>query len=233
MSKLLLVEDDLNFARSLISVLDDGRIAVDHATSAEAAADFLKSFRYDVLLLDWELPGMSGPQFCQILKQDKELNLPVLMLTGRDGTSNIIQGLDCGADDYLAKPCNTDELLARIRALLRRTGSETREVLQHGELKLFEEKHQVEFSGHEVKLSAREFELLRFFMMHPDTHFTSEAIFIRVWSSRQDLSHELVRMYVKKLRDKLAAIKGVSPIVTAVGSGYALISKLCTAEHEK
>lgn len=234
MSKLLLVEDDKSFALNLVTSLRGARLAVDHADCADEARLFLTTYEYSVVVLDWEMPGQSGPELCREIKQQYP-HLPVLMLTGRTGPQNTVHGLDAGADDYVQKPCSIDELLARVRALLRRRDPELKTLLECGQLKITEDTHEAEFRGRKLELSPREFELLHFFMKHPDKHFNSESIFMRIWPSRTDVSTELVRVYVKKLRDKLTLAGGSSPIETRAGEGYALLSKLChensSADH--
>ncbi|MBX9685680.1 MAG: response regulator transcription factor [Candidatus Obscuribacterales bacterium] len=232
MSKVLLVEDDKEFAESLSAVLKAARFSVDHVESAEDAFMFLSTYSYELAVLDWELPGESGPEFCKKMKV-KFPETHVIMLTGKSGTGNTVSGLDAGADDYVEKPCNTDELLARIRSLLRRKSEgKGEDLLSCGFLTIRESSHQAEFRNVSLQLSAREFELLKFFLRHPDSYFTSESLFLRIWPSKSEISNELVRMYVKKLRDKLIEAAGFSPIETRAGKGYALSSKLCATQEE-
>lgn len=231
MSKILLVDDDTRFALNLATCFRAARLAVDHASCAKEALLFLTTYEYSVVVLDWEMPGQSGPEVCQVIKKQYP-QLPVLMLTGRTGPQNTIYGLDAGADDYVQKPCNVDELLARVRALLRRPGQEEKLFLQCGQLKASEHTHEAEFRGNKLELSPREFELLQFFLRHPDKPFNSEAVFMRIWPGRTDVSTELVRVYIKKLRDKLTAAGGASPLVTRQGEGYLLSGKLCEEQPE-
>ena len=189
MSKLLLVEDDAGFAQSLMASLEAARYVIDHALCAEDAWQFLQSYAYELIVLDWELPGASGPELCRQMKKAYPY-LPVLMLTGRIGTGNTVFGLDAGADDYVQKPCNTDELFARIRALLRRPADADEDMLVCGQLKLIEKSHSAELCGCALELSPREFELLRFFLNHPDKHFNADALFSRIWTNRPEISAE-------------------------------------------
>lgn len=209
----------------MTAALECDRYSVDQTATAEDALSFLQTFSYDLVVLDWELPKQSGPEICRQIKA-RYPGMPVIMLTARTGSRDTIFGLDAGADDYLSKPCSTDELLARIRALLRRQRHEAEHIMQCGKISLEEHAHTCRINGSVLELSKREWELMRFFVLHPDQEFTAESIFLRVWPDRTEISKDLVRMYVKKLRDKIAKHMDCSPI-SAQGSGYRLNSKDC------
>lgn len=226
MPKLLLVEDDIEFATNLIAVLVSARYVVEHVTSAEDAFRFLSAFKFDLVILDWELPGKDGPASCKKLKE-YYADLPVIMLTGRGGVANAVFGLDAGADDYVPKPCNTDELIARIRVLMRRSAEPEELVIECGRIVLAVDSHSCRISDVELALSKREYELLRFFLMHPDQDFTAEALFLRIWPDKNEVSKDLVRMYVKRLRDKVGEHLDSSPIITSGSGGYRFSSKNC------
>lgn len=229
MSKILLVEDDLGFAKNIIASLTVSGTTVDHAESAEAAQAFLETYGYDLAILDWELPGQSGPDLCSTLKS-KYPQIPVIMLTGKTGLDNTVTGLGAGADDYVPKPCSLSELEARIRSLLRRDfAAQEAKSISCGQISVIERQHQAIVCGEPLELSGRELELLTFFVKNPDRIFTSQALFLRIWQDKPEISLDLVRVYIKRLRDKLIEITGESPIQTHGRSGFSLPSATCGA----
>ncbi len=191
---------------------------VDTATDGRAALDRLRDQAFDLVILDIMLPGMDGFEICKRIRTKSDV--PILMLTARDEVPDRIMGLDLGADDYLTKPFSFAELLARVRALMRRRGVHTEQtVLRAADILLDREAHTVERGGSPVMLTAKEFELLEFLISHPRQVFRREVILDRVWGYDFAGDTNLVDVHIGHLRDKL----GDRPprlIRTVHGVGY-------------
>lgn len=220
MSKILLVEDEEQLARQVSDWLKREKYLVECVRSGPEALASLHAYEYDVVLLDWMLPGLSGIEICKNYRA-KGGRAPVLMLTARAAEEDKETGLDSGADDYLAKPFGLRELSARIRALLRRSSLLQSGSTLHGrDIELDPSARRVTKSGHEVHLEPREFSLLEFFMRNPNQVFDADAIIARVWDSESMISPDSVRGYIKTLRKKLDGDSDHSIISTLKGSGY-------------
>lgn len=202
MSKILLVEDDAEMATTIISWLESEHYEVVHCAEGNAGFDRIKSSTFDMAILDWELPGLTGVEICKRYRQGHG-SMPVLLLTGRDAVSDRVIGLDVGADDYLTKPFSLKELSARVRALLRRPTAMLTNMLEVGSLKLDTVKHRVSKNGTEIQLMPRDFALLEFFMRNPDTVFSTDALLTRVWSDDSEAGPEALRTSIKRLRRKI------------------------------
>ncbi|HEY9785855.1 MAG TPA: response regulator transcription factor [Candidatus Obscuribacterales bacterium] len=221
MAKILIVEDDLDLRSIVEDWLKHEHHTVECATKGDEALDLLKVYPYDLIILDWELPNLSG---IEILKAFRGCGgrTPILMLTGKGELDNKETGLDTGADDYLTKPFHMKELSARIRALLRRPASAVENVLKVGDLTLNPKTYAVTKGGADIKLLPKEFALLEFFMRYPNQVFSAEALLDRVWRSESDVAPETVRTCIKRLRKKLNAESEDSIIQTLHGVGYKL-----------
>lgn len=224
MAKILLVEDDPKLAEDLIAWLKTENNTVEHADNGQFALDLLKSYHFDLMILDWDIPEVSGIEVCRSLRQHNN-HIPILMLTGKGELSDKETGLDSGCDDYLAKPFNVRELGARLRALLRRPVNFTGVQLRVGNITLEPGTHRVTKDGIDVSLSKLEYALLEFLMRHPDQVFSPEALLNSVWSSESGASIDTVRTYIKTLRKKLANSAGASIIHTIFGVGYKVVNK--------
>lgn len=223
MAKILLVEDDLDLAGRIIEWLQFEKHAVESVTDGREASDLVKFYKYELLILDWNLPGKSGLEIC---KEHRAAGgtTPVLILTGRGEIEEKEAGLDSGADDYLTKPFHMKELSARVRALLRRASRVQQTVIQVGSLELDTNSHTVTQEGKELQLLPKEFALLEFFMRHPDEVFSPEALLDRIWSTSSESSTDTIYTYIKTLRKKIAKDGEKSPIRTVHGIGYKLIT---------
>jgi DNA-binding response OmpR family regulator len=216
--RLLVVEDEARLARALKrGLVADGftvDLAVDGSTGLAAARDG----QYDAVLLDVMLPGLSGYEVVKRLRSEDNW-VPVMMVSAKDGPYDQADGLDYGADDYLTKPFDYVVLLARLRALLRRQSDPRPPVLGHGDVRLDPASHDVTLGGEPVALSRREYELLEFFLRHPDRVVTKIELLDRVWDAR-GVGYEpnTVEVYVGYLRRKL----GAGVIETIRGAGYRL-----------
>lgn len=173
----------------------------------------------DLVLLDIMLPGMNGDEVLRRLRLRKP-NLPVLMLTARDEVSNKVNALNAGADDYLTKPFDFDELLARVRVLLRRTNQPETSKLENGDLKVDLLSRRVERNGKRIELSSREFTLLEYFMRHPRQVLSRQQILSAVWDYDFDPGTNVVNVYVRYLRAKIDTPERPTLISTVRGTGY-------------
>jgi DNA-binding response OmpR family regulator len=220
--KILLVEDDDRIADAVAEALTDQHYLVELAADGLAGWDLLEAFSYDLLLLDIMLPKLDGINLCQRLR-DQGYHLPVLLLTARDTLSDKIIGLDAGADDYLVKPFEIDELLARIRALLRRGNTTLPPVLIFGSLCLNPSNHEVTYGGQLLNFTPKEYLLLSLFLSNRQRVFSRSVILDRVWDSADQPEEEAVKVHIKGIRQKLRAV-GAPPdlIETVHGVGYRL-----------
>lgn len=217
--RILLVEDDRRLSQSLkMSLVDEG-YAVDGAFDGEEAEAFAATTTYDAIILDVMLPLKDGIAVCRTLRTRK-VNTPILLLTARDAIEDRVRGLDSGADDYLVKPFALHELLARLRALLRRTASQKSGLLMLGDLMVDPATHEVERNGERIKLNAKEFSLLEYFMRHPNFVLTREMIENHIWSYDFINSSNVVDVYIRRLRRKIDDPFTVKLLETVYGAGY-------------
>lgn len=218
--RILLLEDDDDLAELVALGLRNEGYATDVATGYEAAVELLLATDYDVACLDLGLPDGDGLELCRRFGVDDGLRRPrrILILTARDAVADRVAGLDSGADDYLVKPFDFEELLARLRALGRRDDQRT-PVLRVGDVELDPATHRVARCDHEVELTPREFALLRYLMHHPGEVLSAEDILEHVWDVNADPMTTSVRVILSRLRRKLGE---PSPIVTIAGAGYRL-----------
>jgi DNA-binding response OmpR family regulator len=219
MAKILLVEDDQDIARLVTKSLVDEQHVVEHLSNGAEVLEFLRLQEYDLLILDWNLPGLSGLEICQQFRQEGG-QTPILFLTGKGEISEKELGLDAGADDYLTKPFSTRELSARLRALLRRPALTHQTVLQAGDLCLDPNTCQVTKAGKTIELPPKEFALLEFFMRHPGVVFSGDALISRVWPTDSEATALSVRVRITKLRSKIDTIDKPSLIRNVFNRGY-------------
>ncbi|HYT28498.1 MAG TPA: response regulator transcription factor [Ktedonobacteraceae bacterium] len=219
--RILLVEDDHRLNQSLkMSLVDEG-YAVDSAFDGEEGESFAETVAYDAIILDIMLPRKDGIAVCRSLRLHK-INTPILMLTARDAIEDRVQGLDNGADDYMVKPFALHELLARLRALMRRTAAEKSGTLVLGDLSINPATHGVRRGDQHIKLNAKEFSLLEYFMRHPNQVLTREMIESHIWSYDFICASNVVDVYVRRLRRKVDDPFAVKLLETIYGIGYRL-----------
>jgi two-component system response regulator MprA len=218
--RILIIEDDEAILKVLRRVLSYEGYQVDTALDGQSGLNLVREIVPDVIILDWMLPGMDGLEVCRRLRAAS--NMPILMLTAKDTIQDRVQGLDAGADDYLVKPFELDELLARIRALLRRTQTERAQVLTFADLVLDISTRQASRKGRIISLTAKEYELLELFMRHPRQVLTREMIFDRVWGYDFGGESNVLDVYIRYLRQKLEEDGEARLLHTARGVGYVL-----------
>lgn len=221
--RILLVEDEPDLGQALKDALEDADYVVDWAVDGEQACEYLHvdPIPYTVAVFDWMLPKRSGLELCRWLRSQGH-SLPVLMLTVKDTSADKVIGLDAGADDYLTKPFDLPELMARLRALQRRPVQFQPRRLQVGELELNYNTHCVERHETTITLTPKEFQLLEYFMQHPNQILSSEQIRRRLWETGDSPMSNIVAAQVRLLRRKLADVGATSGIETVIGVGYRL-----------
>jgi two-component system, OmpR family, response regulator len=219
--RVLVVEDEVKIARAIRRGLEHEGYATDVVATGEEAILCATEHDYDAVVLDVMIPAPDGFAVCRQMRARNRW-APVLMLTARDSVEDRIRGLDAGADDYLVKPFSFGELLARLRALLRRAPAERPAILRAGDVALDPSAHIVTRAGRSVELSAREFALLEFLLRHAGQVLTRTAILEHVWDYRYDGDSNVVDVYIGYLRRKLEQPFGAPLIRTVRGVGYIL-----------
>jgi len=219
--RVLLIEDDSGIARFLNQGLGEAGYAVDWASDGQAGLDYAQAADYDAIVLDVLLPGLDGLSLLRQLRQSGK-HTPALLLTARDTVQDRVLGLDAGADDYLIKPFDFTELLARLRALLRRPPLQMDPVLQVGDLQLDVAHRQVLRGDVSIELSPREFSLLEYLMRHPDQVLSRTQIAQHVWSFDFYGDYKVIDVYIGYLRRKLDRSGTQSLIYTVRGVGYGI-----------
>ncbi len=222
MAKVLIVEDDKQLSALIVDWLAGEKHATEAVYKGPDGLERLKFYKYDVVILDWELPGMSGPDICKQFR-DEGGTTPILMLTGKKEIDDKTEGLDAGADDYLTKPFDMKELSARLRALLRRSPQVNKTLLTAGNLTLDPVSRKVTLFDKEVDLQPKEYSLLEFLLRHPNQPFNAEAIMDRVWTAGSDAAPDTVRLHVMRLRNKIDEPGKESIIRTMHRVGYMLV----------
>jgi DNA-binding response OmpR family regulator len=217
--RLLLVEDDDSLAKALRRGLVAKGFAVDHADSAELAAVLVSENPYDLVVLDLALPGADGLSFLDALRARRSA-VPVLILTARGSVEDRVKGLDRGADDYLRKPFAFSELVARIRALLRRGESLAPAILRVGGVELDTRRFEVRRAGALVTLTAKEFAILEYLLRHAGELVTRSMLLEHCWDESYEGLSNLVDVHVSRLRRKLESAGAVAPLRSIRGAGY-------------
>ena len=216
--RVLVVEDDAEIADYLVRGLREEGFVVTHAAHGDDAWHELRGPPWDVVLLDWWLPGPDGLTLLQRFRAAGGTT-PVLFLTARDAVTERVRGLDAGADDYLCKPFSFEELLARVRALARRTAPAAIAMLAYYDVRVDPATHRAERAGHRLSLTAKEHALLVFFLRHPDQVVSHTRIYEQVWDERYDGLSNTLAVHVMELRRKLEA-HGPRLIHTLRNRGY-------------
>ncbi len=221
--KILVVEDEIRLANAIKKGLELEKHVVDVTYDGNAGYDFASNQEYDVIVLDWMLPFKTGPEICQALRQN-QVSTPILMLTAKSQTQDKVQGLDSGADDYLSKPFEFEELLARLRALIRRPPQVDHLILEYKGLTLDSSTATVTRAGKIISLTSKEFSLLEYLIRHPGQVLSKDHLVAHVWDYDADILANTVEVYIKNLRQKIDHPFSDLPslIQTVRGFGYKL-----------
>ncbi len=219
--KILLIEDDKRLAKLIKQVLEDEKYSLDVENDGEVGLEVALRRTHDLLIVDWMLPGRDGPSICRKLRAAK-IAAPILMLTARGQVEDRVAGLESGADDYLIKPFDFDELIARIRALSRRytPSSVDPDELRLGSIVMDVKAHSLRRVEMAIELTKKEWDLLELFLRHPNQTLSRSAILDYVWSYDTTVQPEMVDVYVSYLRQKITISGMKDPIQTVRGFGY-------------
>jgi DNA-binding response OmpR family regulator len=221
--KVLVVEDDRKVAGFIEQGLREEGYAVDVAPDGAEATMLAHVYEYDLVVLDVMLPKKTGLQVAAELRREGR-KTPILMLTARDATEDVVRGLDAGADDYLTKPFKFDELLARVRALVRRGGASRTELLSYAAIELDRLKHKAKVKGKKLDLTPKEFQLLEHFLLRPEEVIRRTELLEKVWDLHFDPESNVVDVHVGNLRRKLREAAGIDLLQTVRGVGFRLQS---------
>jgi len=219
--KLLIIEDEKQVADNLKEGLEQHRYSVDVAYNGKDGYYLTQEYDYDIIILDLMLPDIDGEDLCRKLRNDKNQSF-ILMLTAKKQLNNIIKGLDCGADDYLTKPFEFSELLARIRALLRRSSKHKNNILSASDISMDIEKEKVSISGREVQLTKKEYMILEYLLRNKGQLISRNQVLEHAWDRNVNIFTNIVDTHIKNLRKKLG--KSGRLIKTVYGSGYRILN---------
>lgn len=220
--RILIVEDNLSLAEAIAEALIEQRYVVDVVNDGEAAWQQFNSLSYDLILTDMMLPKLDGVSLCQRLRS-YGYGVPILMLTARDASTDKVIGLDAGADDYMVKPVDLQEIFARIRALLRRGSFKPHPILQWGSLHLDPSTYEVTYQSQLIHLTPKEYSLLELFLRNGRRVLSRAAIIEKLWSLEDPPEEDTVKAHIKGLRHKLKAVGASNDLIETVhGVGYRL-----------
>ena len=219
--RILVVEDEIRLADAIAQVLENEKYDVDIVHDGKSAIDYAMSETYDLIILDVMLPKKNGYEVAKLLRQNK-ISVHIIMLTAKDETKDKVLGLDSGADDYMTKPFEVIELLARVRALTRRQGEIIFEELCYEDVTLDLSNYLLKVGGKSVQLSHKEFELMRIFLSSPRVVLSKENLITKVWGYDSNAEDNNVEVYVSFLRKKLAFLESKTTLVTIRKLGYKL-----------
>jgi len=221
--KILVIEDEKLIADILKKGLEYHKFSVDAVYSGNDGYLLTQQFEYDVVILDLMLPDISGEEVCRKIRQDKN-NVFILMLTAKKQPEDIVNGLNYGADDYLTKPFEFSVLLARIRALLRRTSEKKENILEILNIRLFIDQEKVEVDSKEIELTKKEYMILEYLIRNKGQLLSRNQILEHAWDRNVDIFSNIVNTHIKNLRKKIGKNGGI--IETVYGSGYRINDKL-------
>ncbi|NLL63389.1 MAG: response regulator transcription factor [Ruminococcaceae bacterium] len=219
--RILIVEDEIRLAEALSEIMKSQRYTVDMVHDGEDGFDYAMSNIYDCIVMDVMLPKMNGFDIVRKMREE-ENQTPVIMLTAKDDTVDKIKGLDCGADDYLTKPFEPGELLARVRAISRRQGEVVMNEIKYEDISLNLTNYTLSRGEHEINLGPKEFDILKILISNPKIIISKEDILIKVWGMESDAEDNNVEVYISFLRKKLSHLKSKVQIKTVRKIGYKL-----------
>lgn len=222
--RLLLAEDEKELSNALVTVLKHNNYSVDAVYNGQDALDYLETENYDGAILDIMMPKMDGLTVLKTIRSHGN-SVPVLLLTARSEIDDRVEGLDCGADDYLTKPFSMKELLARIRAMTRRKTDTTDSVLKYSDIELNRSTYQLSSKGKELRLASKEYQMLEMLMVNPGQIISANQFMDRIWGYDSEAEMNVVWVYISYLRKKLASIDSSVQIKATRGLGYSLEEK--------
>lgn len=221
---ILLVDDERQLTSALEVILKQNKFSVDVANNGEDGLDMALTGIYDAIVLDIMMPKLDGLSVLKILR-DNKISTPILMLTAKSETADKISGLNLGADDYLTKPFNTEELVARIRALLRRKSEFTGDVLSFSDITLDRDTFQLQCGENSISLGKKEFQILEILILNNGKNIEKEKFIEKIWGYDTEAEYNTVEVYVSFLRKKLLAVNAKTEIKSLRGIGYTLGEK--------
>ncbi len=219
--RILIAEDDGRLLKSLVHILEFHKFCVDGVDNGIDALEYASSGEYDALVLDIMMPGLDGIQVLRTLRS-RSITTPALFLTARTEVQHRVEGLDAGADDYLPKPFSTEELLARIRAMLRRRDSFQPDLLTFGSITLNRSTYELSVGNTTLALSGKEFQVLEVLMANPRIIITTEQLITKIWGWNTGVDTSVVWVHISNLRKKLSALQSAVRIRFIRGAGYVL-----------
>ena len=223
--RLLIAEDDPKLLKSLVHIFETNHYVVDGVSDGSLAFDYASSGEYDGLVLDIMMPGMDGMTLLKKLRKDG-ITTPALFLTAKTETYQKIEGLDAGADDYLPKPFATGELLARVRAMLRRKDNFVPDLLRFGDLVLNRSTYEIAYNGMAQSLSGKEFQVMEILMQQPGMIVTAEQLITHIWGWETDVDTSVIWVHISNIRKKLDALSAPVAIRFVRNAGYILEATL-------
>ncbi len=222
--KLLFAEDDRDLSRAVKTLLERAGYTVDTVYDGESALDYAASETYDGIILDWMMPKMDGLQVLRTLRARKN-TVPCILLTARDAVEDRIQGLDLGADDYLTKPFNTGELMARVRALLRRRENFVPDIVSFEDLELNKSSCELRCGDRSIRLTGKMYSLMEVFMEHPRIVFSVQSLMDQAWAWDSTAEINVVWVNVSQIRKRLLELGSRTELRVYRGRGYSLEKK--------
>lgn len=223
--RLLIAEDDPKLLKSLVHIFETNHYVVDGVSDGSLAFDYASSGEYDGLVLDIMMPGMDGINLLKKLRKDG-VTTPVLFLTAKTEMDQKIEGLDAGADDYLPKPFATGELLARVRAMLRRKDNFVPDLLRFGDLVLNRSTYEIAYNGMAQSLSGKEFQVMEILMQQPGMIVTAEQLITHIWGWETDVDTSVIWVHISNIRKKLDMLSAPVAIRFVRNAGYILEATL-------
>lgn len=218
--KILLVEDDRELANVITKALNIDKYNVDNAYDGIEALDYLEISKYDLVIMDIMMPRLNGYETLKEIRRRKN-NIPIMMLTAKSLVDDKVLSLDAGADDYLTKPFQLKELLARIRALLRRKDTSLQDY-EFNDISLDQNTYEVKCNGNKIRLTSKEYQLLELFIRNPKNYFSADDILLRVWEYDSEVDVSVIWVFISQIRKHLQAIGSNTTIKASRGIGYHL-----------
>ncbi|MBQ9384754.1 MAG: response regulator transcription factor [Ruminiclostridium sp.] len=222
--RILIAEDDAKLLKSLVHVFESNKFVTDGVSNGEDAYDYAVTGEYDGLVLDIMMPKMSGIDVLKKLRAEG-ISTPAIFLTARTEIDQRIEGLDAGADDYLPKPFAVGELLARVRAMLRRKENYTPDLLKYNDVELNRSTYQIAYGGKSAALSGREFQITERFMQNPGIIISTEQLITHIWGWETDVDTSVVWVHISNIRKKLDTVGAPVEIRFVRGAGYIMEAK--------